>query len=162
MLQRLIAVLFLLTICRSDAALGDDLRVRTSPPATRPAKLDRLRAATDLVLASAVTHSIERKPAMAEATSYYFREVGRVFASAETNVDYSAIGITAAIYKVALPLEDDGHTETVRTLILTLYSLAYEDRTRAEVPPIEWLSKICVYFRNAINNGLKDTGRVGI
>jgi hypothetical protein len=157
----IITVLLMLHTCqKARGAIGDDLRLR--PPAPLQIKVDQVKPAIDLICATSVTRAIQRTPATAESVSIYFREVGRVFAATETNGNFTAEGIIAGIDKIPSPLDAEQYVVDVRTLIITLYRLAYEERTRAELPPVEWLSRVCMLFRSSINTGLKDAGRVGI
>jgi hypothetical protein len=145
-------------------AVGDDLRLRPPPSPLRKARIEQIKPAIEVVCAQAITRAIERKPATSENISYYFREMGHIFVAMETNVNYSAIELTTQIDKIAIPLDpSDTYTYDVRTLIITLYRLSYEDRGRADnMPPVEWLNRVCLLFRNAINTGLKDAGREGL
>lgn len=141
------------------AAEGDDLRLR--PPAPTKVKIEQYKP-LEQFCANAITRAIERKPSASENVSYYFREMGKVFAGMETNGNFSIEHFISSVDKIAIPLESDSYTQDVKMLIIFLYKLSYEERTRAELPPLEWLSRICSLFRNAINTGLKDSGRVGL
>lgn len=160
-----IALILAISACvihLSNAAVGEDLRLR--PPVPAPVKLDGLRPAVEQVTSAAVTRAILRSPNpnVGENVANYFREVGKVFASMETNANFSAEHVETNINALPMPLEADNYTVDVKTLIVTLYKLAYADRGNAEVPPVEWLGKVCVMFRTSITNGLKGAGRVGL
>lgn len=139
------------------AAVGDDLRVRV-PPEPRVVRVDELRPAVETFCSQTVTSAILRKSQAAESVAFYFREVGKVFAGMGTNANFSS----EVVERVPTPLEAEPYVFEVRTLIITLYKLAYEDRTRAEHPPIEWLTKVATMFRTSMENGLKNAGQAGL
>lgn len=143
------------------AALGDDLRHRV-PPVPPALKIDSIKPAVELVCKSAVTRAIQRKPETSEQVSGYFREVGRIFAGMETNANFSAEYLVTAMDQIPPPLDAEQYVYDVKHLLLILYRLAYEDRHKAEVPPVEWMQRVCSLFKHAVSNGLKDAGKVGI
>lgn len=149
---------------------GTPLRNRglSSPPMPpfpkRELKLDQVKPAVELICSQAVTRAIERDPKTAELVGMHFQLVVRVFAEMATNGNFSAEFVTSEINRLQFPPEIviDPYVKDVDTLIVTLYRLAYEDRNKAEMPPIEWLTKVSALFRSSINAGLKATGRDGL
>lgn len=148
------------------AAQSGDLRGRTRPPPMpRTLQIDKVGPAIQTLCSHAVTRAIQHTgdANTAENVSGYLREVGRVFAGMETNVNFSVEHLNKTISEIPSPLTtQDDYTSETRTFILSLYKLAYYDRVASQDSPVEWLSKVCVLLRNSIDTGLKDAGRVGI
>ncbi len=151
----------------ADQSEGTRLRFDPSnmPPVPKPPrrelKVDQLKPAIDLI-SQAITRAVERKPEAVTTTSIYFQEIGRVFAAAETNANFSADSIINDVNKVVVPLNADPYAYEVKNLILVVYKLAYEDRMSAENSPLEWLARVTRQMKLGISAGLKATGREGV
>lgn len=160
-------ILFLLTFMviakpfGAMGALGDDLRHRV-PPVPPPLKIDNIKPAVELVCKAAVTRAILRKPETSENVSGYFREIGRIFAGMETNANFSAEYLVAQMEQIPPPLDAEQYVYDVKHLLMILYRLAYDERNKAEGTPAEWMQKVCLLFKNAVSNGLKDAGKIGV
>lgn len=141
---------------RAYAAVSD----RRLPPLP-PQKLTAAQMLPPIQYVSvAVQRACHRSPQASENVAFYFRQIGQVFAGTETNANFTAEAIIAAIDKIPGPLDAD--VSDVRNYIVCLYRMAYTERTSAEDPTVIWLQKICAGFRAAISSGLKDAGKEGV
>lgn len=162
----MLKLLVLLMTCASlHAALSQDIRFRNPPlpPGTIPkAALTNAQQAIQAIVAPGVARAIQTSESHAEGIAYYFRSIGAVFCGMSTNANFSAEYLSAEVDKLPAPLAPDTYFLDVRASIVSQYKLVYADRTRAELPPIEWLSKISETFCSSIKAGIQQGGKGNI
>lgn len=154
-------ILLLLLIATSALAESSGLR-RLPPLPPEKVKLESVAAAVKPVCSLAVTRSIHNGGELSESISIYFREIGHVFCGMATNANFTPEYLTNSIDKIPAPLTRDTYIVDLKTSIVVQYRMAYDDRLRAELPPVEWLLKVANLFCMGINEGLLNSGRVGL
>lgn len=142
---------------------GGGLRLRQPPTPPVKVKLSDLKVAIEFI-APAIERAIQQPdpPNAGENTYHYFRQVGGIFCGMDTNGNFTPEYLDEAMLKVPSPLVQDTYMLEITRVITSLYRLAYRDRIRAELPPVEWLSKIAEAFCEIVNRGIMKTGREGI
>jgi hypothetical protein len=152
-----------LIVLSSLGAVGGDLRLIT-PSAAKPATIAELKAALEPIATKGITRTIQSTtPAEnTEAVWHYFREVGLVFSGMSTNGNYTSEFVTASINQIPTPLVTTGYLLEIKSILLSLYRMAYTDRMNAELPPSKWLPEVAEAFTASIDLGLKKSGRAGL
>lgn len=146
-----------------NAATNRVNRPSMPPMPPRTLEMDRLQPAIEVTVKEAVTRAISRNPQTSQMIGDHYQQVGRVFTQMETNSNFTAEFVEKEIRGLLFPPElPQPYVEKVDALIISLYYLAYEGRTSAELPTTEWLLKVTRMFKTAISSGLKATGHVGL
>lgn len=136
------------------------LRTPPLPPGqTVKTSLTNAQAAIRAIVEPGVTRSIQIGGNDAEGIAYYFRSIRGVFCAMATNANFSAEHLIAEVDKLPSPLAPDTYFLDVKASIVTAYKLAYADRNRADVSPLEWLSKISETFCSSIWDGIQKGGK---
>lgn len=102
-----------------------------------------------------ITAALVRAEATAQPQNVpYIRALGRVFCQMQTNADFSPKYLTAEIDKLGSPFIHDQLVMILKDTIISLYTINYEDRFRAELAPDRWPIFLAELLCNGISSGL--------
>lgn len=150
----------LLTTATLNAAVAGDIRLRTPPPlpgVVTKASLTNVQQAIRTLVVLDVSAAIQTGAGNAEAIAYWCRLVATEFGSMQTNGNFLPTDLKN---RAPTPLDID--LSALQTSIIGLYSRCYEYRSRADLPPLEFLSAIARTFNEAIREGIKQGGKAAI
>lgn len=139
-------------------AMADSGPLRLPTPPLPPGMgvtvaLTNVQSAIRTLIVPDVTMAIQAGGANAEAIAYWCRAVADTFASMRTNGNF----LPTEIDRAPTPLNVD--LSGLRTSIFVMYTRAYDYRSKGDLPPLEWLSRISVTFSEAIREGIKQGGK---
>lgn len=102
-----------------------------------------------------VTAALVRAAALSEPQNrQYIRAIGNIFCQMQTNGNFTPQYLTAEIDRLATPFVHDQLVLILKDTIISIYSINYEDRFKAELAPDKWPMFLAELMCNGISSGL--------
>lgn len=130
------------------------------------ARTEQVKAIATGAVTFGITEAFSQFPKDADKIELYARAAGGVFCEMQATHQFDPATLESGLYNLSLPhIEDEEvrrYLTTARNLIITTYQSVYAKRYRAELNPDEWPAVTAGIFCDAIDRGLKDSGRRGV
>lgn len=137
---------------------------RTTDGGYDPVRTEQVKAALQPAVSTAITAILTKdKPEKAQEIAAYFRAIGGIFCEMARTKTFSPSFLVAEINKIF-----DEHVKgeiiviAVKNSLVSLYTIFYEARHRAELSEQEWPFHVSDLFCKSIGQGLVDAGLPGI
>lgn len=146
-----------LTVVSLNAAVAQERQLRTPPlppGMVQKVAVTNVQTAVRTLLVLDVSTAIQTGAGNAEAIAYWCRAVADTFASMQTNGNFLP---STVMERTPTPLNVD--LSALQGAIVGLYARTYEYRSRADLPPLEFLSVIARTFNEAIREGIRQGGK---
>lgn len=156
-----------LTIILASTALSFSTGCMTNSAGKRVAdiaKIDKIKALADPVAASAIRQALVNSPEHAVKIAPYLNAVAGVFCTMSISNEFSPTYLIDAANKLVDPeLAKIGNGAVLdgKELVIAAYKILYGDRLHAEIPPDQWMHKVCEFFCESITQGLINAGYPG-
>jgi hypothetical protein len=128
------------------------------------AKLDSAKAAISPIAAGTVRRILQNSPEHAPKIAKYVSSFAGVFCTMNLSNSFSPdflITETDRLFDPDLEQIGDGYVLDIKNGVVSIYRLLWGDRLRAEIPPDQWLHKVCEFVCESLNQGLTDAGYPG-
>lgn len=127
-----------------------------------PVKTEQAKAAIQPLIAGAVRRVLAQNPDKAEQIADYLRAGGSVFCNMDLTGQFDPLVLAEKLDALVAPKVKDDYLLDIKNAAIALYRVNYAERNRAELPPEQWARQIAGLFCAAIDQGLKDSGRLGV
>ena len=129
-------------------------------------KTEQVKDVSEAVVKVAMRRALQQFPNEAENIALYARAAGGVFCDMKATGKFSPETLEAGIYALVLPeitnKEALTYLQDARDLMLLTYRSFWRQRFEAELNPDKWPAVVAEIFCDSIDQGLKDSGRIGV